>query len=170
MPFLLLVRFFIAAALDAASPVLAADPVTVDDEEDVLVHGGAIVVDIVSSDVLAVDTMGTVHVSDHDILGDENDVLVTHSSHLEIAFVKVASNFETIDEWFAEDDASTVLVVVEPPLQIPAKRSSGGADSSKLKRARSSTPTSKEMRTTKAGMSSSKNSMAVVDRQPRRGK
>ncbi|KAK8510763.1 hypothetical protein V6N12_020303 [Hibiscus sabdariffa] len=105
-----------AAALDATSHVLAADPVTVDDEEDVLVHGGAAVVDIVSSDVLAVDTMGTVHVSNHDILEDENDVLVTHSSHLEIASVKVASNFETIDEWFAEDDASTVPVVVEPPL------------------------------------------------------
>ncbi|KAL4367690.1 hypothetical protein GQ457_05G022820 [Hibiscus cannabinus] len=39
-----------------------------------------------------------------------------------------------------------------------------------VKRAPSSTPTSKEMRTTKAGMSSSKNSLAAVDKQPRRGK
>ncbi|KAL4320210.1 hypothetical protein GQ457_18G012880 [Hibiscus cannabinus] len=122
-----------AAALDAASPVLAAAPVTVDDEKDVLVHGGAAVVDIVSGDVLAVDTMGKVHVSDHGILGDENDVLVTHSSNLEIASVKVVSNFETIVEWFAEDDESTVPVVVEPQLQIPAKRSSGGADSSEYR-------------------------------------
>ncbi|KAL4361603.1 hypothetical protein GQ457_04G019930 [Hibiscus cannabinus] len=154
------------ATLDATSHVLAADPVIVDDEKDVLVHGGAAVVDIVSGDVLAVDTMGKVHVSDHGILGDENDVLVTHSSNLEIASIKVASNFETIDEWFAEADESTVPVVVEPPLLILAKRSSGCVDSSKLKRARSSTPTSKEMRTIKAWMSSSKNSMAVVDRQP----
>ncbi|KAK8617265.1 hypothetical protein V6N13_080183 [Hibiscus sabdariffa] len=44
----------------------------------------------------------------------------------------------------AEED-SDVQVVVEPQVQVPAKRSSGGADHSKVKRARSSTPTSKKL-------------------------
>ncbi|KAK8512383.1 hypothetical protein V6N13_116304 [Hibiscus sabdariffa] len=158
-----------AAALAATSPVLVAD--SVDDVEDGFVRDEpAAAVDLVSGDVLAVDPMGTVHVSEPSFLGDERDVLVTHSSHLEIASVKAASNFETIDEWFAEDEETNIPVVVAPPLQVLAKRSSGGADSSKTKRARSSTPTSKDVRLIKAGMSSSKNSMAVVDRQPRRGK
>ncbi|KAL4279430.1 hypothetical protein GQ457_03G025000 [Hibiscus cannabinus] len=134
-----------AAALAATSPVLVADPV--DDVEDGFLCGEpAAAEDLVSGDVLAVDPMGT------------------------IASVKAASNFETIDEWFAEDAETNIPVVVAPPLQVPAKRSSGGANSSKTKRARSSTPTSKDVRLIKAGMSSSKNSMAVVDRQPRRVK
>ncbi|KAK8681109.1 hypothetical protein V6N13_053516 [Hibiscus sabdariffa] len=156
-------------ALAATSPVLVADPV--DDVEDGFVRDEpAAAVDLVSGDVLVVDPMGTVHVYEPSFLGDESDVLVTHSSHLEIASVKAASNFETIDEWFAEDEETNIPVVVAPPLQVPAKRSSGGADSSKTKRARSSTPTSKDVQLIKAGMSSSKNSMAVVDRQPCRGK
>ncbi|KAL4298004.1 hypothetical protein GQ457_12G011830 [Hibiscus cannabinus] len=78
-------------------------------------------VDLVSGDVLAVDPMGTVHVSEPSFLGDERDVLVTHSSHLEIASITDASNFETIDEWFAEDAETNIMVVVAPPLQVPAK-------------------------------------------------
>ncbi|KAL4273865.1 hypothetical protein GQ457_13G012500 [Hibiscus cannabinus] len=122
-----------AVALAATSPVLVADPV--DDVEDVffLRDEPAAAVDLVSGDVLAVDPMGTVHVSEPSFLGDERDVLVTHSSHLEIVSVKAASNFETIDEWFAEDAETNIPVVVAPPLQVPAKRSSGGANSSKTK-------------------------------------
>ncbi|KAK8523063.1 hypothetical protein V6N12_073774 [Hibiscus sabdariffa] len=149
----------------ATDPVFVAEPVEAADEGNV--HGGPAAG---SADVFAVDASGKIHVSDHVLLGDENDVFVNGLSHSDVPPVRAAPTFEAIAEWFAEDEESDVPVVVEPTVQVPAKRSSGGADSNKVKRARSSTPTSKEMHPTKAGMSSSKNSLAAVDKQPRRGK
>ncbi|KAK8684241.1 hypothetical protein V6N13_040271 [Hibiscus sabdariffa] len=95
------------------------------------VHGGPAAVATGSADVFAVDASGKIHVSDHVLLGDENDVFVNSLSHSDVPPVRAALTFEAIAEWFAEDEESDVPVVVEPPVQVPAKRSSGGADSSK---------------------------------------
>ncbi|KAK8544227.1 hypothetical protein V6N13_110255 [Hibiscus sabdariffa] len=130
----------------ATDPVFVAEPVEAADEGNV--HGGPAAVAAGSADVFAVDASGKIHVSDHVLLGDENDVFVNGLSHSDVPPVRAAPTFETIAEWFAEDEESDVPVVVEQPVQVPAKRSLGGANSSKVKRARSSTPTSKEMRST----------------------
>ncbi|KAK8510062.1 hypothetical protein V6N13_118599 [Hibiscus sabdariffa] len=72
----------------------------------------------------------------------------------------------------ADDEDVEVLVPKEPPIKIPAKRSSGGSDPSRVKRANSivSTPILKDTHATKAGMRSSKNSLEAVDKQSRQGK
>ncbi|KAL4278110.1 hypothetical protein GQ457_03G017360 [Hibiscus cannabinus] len=86
--------------------------------------------------------------------------------------VGAAPEFDAIEEWLSGDNDFEVPVPTYLPVKIPAKRSSGGSDPSKSKRARSIpiTLSSKDLRILKAGMSSSKNSSAVVDKQPRRGK
>ncbi|KAK8542244.1 hypothetical protein V6N12_014845 [Hibiscus sabdariffa] len=95
------------------------------------------------SEVFAVDVSGHVHVSENALLGDE-----------------------------ADDGESEVPGEEAPPIQLPAKRSSDGSDPSRVKRAKSvvSTLALKDTRNAKVGMSSSKNSLALVDKQPRRGK
>ncbi|KAK8604852.1 hypothetical protein V6N13_082320 [Hibiscus sabdariffa] len=95
------------------------------------------------SEVFAVDVSGHVHVSENALLGDE-----------------------------ADDGEFEVPGEEAPPIQLPAKRSSDGYDPSRVKRTKSvvSTLALKDTRNAKAGMSSSKNSLAVVDKQPRRGK
>ncbi|KAL4319505.1 hypothetical protein GQ457_18G008320 [Hibiscus cannabinus] len=157
-----------ATTMAANNPVFVAD--LVDDAEEGVVHGETAVVDVVSGDVFDIDVSGKIHVYDHVLLGDENYVLVHGIPHSDVTPVRVAPTFKAIEEWFAENEDSDVPVAVEPQIHVPAKRSSGGTNHSKVKRARSSTPTSKDMRNTKAGMSSSKNSLAAVDKQPRLGK
>ncbi|KAL4360441.1 hypothetical protein GQ457_04G024630 [Hibiscus cannabinus] len=92
-------------------------------------------------------------------------------SHEAAAPVAIAPAFDAIEEWLVEDNDSDVQVTTDLPVKIPTKRSSGGSDPSKAKRARSITTSSvnKESRVLKARMSSSKISSAAVDKQPRRG-
>ncbi|KAK9033384.1 hypothetical protein V6N11_018417 [Hibiscus sabdariffa] len=125
-----------------------------------------------SHDVSAVDVSGKVHITDNILFGDERDVFVTRVAHEAAAPVVVAPAFDAIEEWLAEDNDSDVQITADLPVKIPAKRSSGGSDPSKAKRARSITTSSipKDSRVLKAGMSSSKISSAAVDKQPRQGK
>ncbi|KAK8993167.1 hypothetical protein V6N11_033271 [Hibiscus sabdariffa] len=71
--------------------------------------------------------------------------------------VFVADPMEDAEEGIVHGGTAAVDVVVEPQVQVPAKRSSGGADHSKVKRARSSTPTSKKItpKSTQMGLSTS---------------
>ncbi|KAL4277800.1 hypothetical protein GQ457_03G017200 [Hibiscus cannabinus] len=117
----------------------------------------------VSHDVLAVDGSGKVHIEQNALFGDENDAYVTKISHSDASPVGAAPEFDAIEEWLADDNDSEVPVPTDLPVKIPAKRSSGGSDPSKSKRARSIpiTLSSKDLRISKAGMSSSKNSSAV---------
>ncbi|KAK8644631.1 hypothetical protein V6N13_123933 [Hibiscus sabdariffa] len=149
-------------------PATATSPVGV--EESIVVPAEAVA--DVSNDVLAVDGSGKVHIEHNALLGDERDVYVTKISHEDAAPVTVAPEFDAIEEWLADDNDSEVQVHTDLPVKILAKRSLGGSDPSKSKRARSIpiNLTSKDLRISKAGMSSSKNSSAVVDKQPRRGK
>ncbi|KAK8684240.1 hypothetical protein V6N13_040270 [Hibiscus sabdariffa] len=126
----------------------------------------------VSHDVLAVDGSGKVHTEQTAPFGDESDAYVTKISHEEAGPVAAAPDVDAIEEWLAEDTESEVQAHTDLPVKVPSKRSSGGSDPSKSKRARSIpiTLSSKDLRISKAGMSSSKNSSAVVDKQPRRGK
>ncbi|KAK8515171.1 hypothetical protein V6N12_019219 [Hibiscus sabdariffa] len=126
----------------------------------------------VSHDVLAVDGSGKVHIEQNVLFGDESDAYVTKISHTDAGPVAAAPEFDAIEEWLADDNDSEVPVHTDLPVKIPAKRSSGGSDPSKSKRARSIpiNLSSKDLRISKAGMSSSKNSSAVVDKQLRRGK
>ncbi|KAK8694835.1 hypothetical protein V6N13_072379 [Hibiscus sabdariffa] len=66
------------------------------------------------ANVFAIDASGKIHVSNHVSLGDENDVFVNGLSHSDVPPVRAAPTFEAIAEWFAEDEESDVLVVVEP--------------------------------------------------------
>ncbi|KAL4277931.1 hypothetical protein GQ457_03G016560 [Hibiscus cannabinus] len=126
----------------------------------------------VSHDVLAVDGSGKVHIQQNALFDDENDAYVTKISHSDASPVAAAPEFDAIEEWLADDNDSEVPVPTDLPFKIPAKRSSGGSDPSKSKRARSIpiTLSLKDLRISKAGMGSSKNSSVVVDKQPRRGK
>ncbi|KAK8644651.1 hypothetical protein V6N13_123953 [Hibiscus sabdariffa] len=87
-------------------------------------------------DVLAVDVSGKVHITDNILFGDERDVFVTRVSHEATAHVVVAPAFGAIEEWLAEDNDFDVQVTTDLPIKISAKRSSGGSDPSKAKRAR----------------------------------
>ncbi|KAK8639713.1 hypothetical protein V6N13_138083 [Hibiscus sabdariffa] len=124
------------------------------------------------SEVFAVDVSGHVHVSENALLGDEAGVFAASVSHAVAAPVMLAPSFDAIKEWLADDGESEVPGEEASPIQLPAKRSSDGSDPSQVKRAKSvvSTLALKDTRNAKAGMSSSKNSLAVVDKQPRRGK
>ncbi|KAK8676070.1 hypothetical protein V6N13_034124 [Hibiscus sabdariffa] len=151
-------------------PATATSPVGV--EENIAVPAEVVAGVVVSNDVLAVDGSGKVHIEHNALLGDERDVYVTKVTHEDAPPVTVAPEFDAIEEWLADDNDSEVQVHTDLPVKIPAKRSSGGSDPSKSKRARSipiNLP-SKDLRISKAGMSSSKNSSTVVDKQPRRGK
>ncbi|KAK8504802.1 hypothetical protein V6N12_063809 [Hibiscus sabdariffa] len=125
-----------------------------------------------TNDVFVVDVSSKVHITDNILFGDERDVFVTRVSNEAVAPVVVAPAFDAIEEWLAEDNDSDAPITADLPVKIPAKRSSGGSDPSKAKRARSITTSSvpKDSRVLKAGMSSSRNSSVVVDKQPRRGK
>ncbi|KAK8498425.1 hypothetical protein V6N13_105038 [Hibiscus sabdariffa] len=124
------------------------------------------------SEVFAVDVSGHVHVSENALLGDEAGVFMASVSHAVAAPVTLAPSFDAIEELLADDGESEVPGEEAPPIQLPAKRSSDGSDPSRVKRAKSvvSTLALKDTRNDKAGMNSSKNSLAVVDKQPRRGK
>ncbi|KAL4302369.1 hypothetical protein GQ457_10G013020 [Hibiscus cannabinus] len=126
------------------APVNANSPMGVEDN---------IVGVAVSHDVLAVDGSGKVHIEQNAPFGDEGDAYVTKISHTEAGPVAVAPDFDVIEE-------------------CSVKTIFGWSDPFKSKRARSIpiTLSSKDLRISKAGMSSSKNSSAVVDKQPRRGK
>ncbi|KAK8479415.1 hypothetical protein V6N12_018133 [Hibiscus sabdariffa] len=93
----------------ATDPVFVAEPVEAADEGNV--HGGPAAG---SANVFAIDASGKIHVSNHVSLGDENDVFVNGLSHSDVPPVRAAPTFEAIAEWFAEDEESDVLVVVEP--------------------------------------------------------
>ncbi|KAL4298065.1 hypothetical protein GQ457_12G009930 [Hibiscus cannabinus] len=151
-------------------PATANSPMGV--EESIVVPAEAVAGVDVFNDVLAVDGSGKVHIVHNALFGDERDVYVTKISHEDAAPVAIAPEFDAIEEWLADDNDSEVQVHTDLPVKIPAKRSSGGSDPFKSKRARSIpiNLTSKDLRISKAGMSSSKNSSAVVDKQPRRGK
>ncbi|KAK8487990.1 hypothetical protein V6N11_075714 [Hibiscus sabdariffa] len=101
-----------------------------------------------------------------------NDVFAVDVSSKAAAPVVAAPAFDAIEEWLAEDNDFDAPITADLPVKIPAKRSLGGLDPSKAKRGRSITTSSvpKDSRVLKVGMSSSKNSSAVVDKQPRRGK
>ncbi|KAK8498742.1 hypothetical protein V6N12_042950 [Hibiscus sabdariffa] len=135
-------------------------------EEGVVVPTEATVGVNGSHDVLAVDGSCKVHITDNILFSDEHDVFVTRVSHEVAAPVVVAPTFDAIEEWLAEDNDSDVQVTADLPVKIPAKRSSGGSDPSKAKRARAITTSSilKESRVLKAGMSRSKISSAAVDK------
>ncbi|KAK8482832.1 hypothetical protein V6N13_037638 [Hibiscus sabdariffa] len=124
------------------------------------------------SEVFTIDVSGHVHVSENALLGDEASVFAASVSHAVAAPVTLAPSFDTIEEWLADDGESEVPGEEAPPIQLPAKRSSDGSDPSRVKQAKSvvSTLALKDTRNAKAGMSSSKNSLAVVDKQPHRGK
>ncbi|KAL4311685.1 hypothetical protein GQ457_01G016240 [Hibiscus cannabinus] len=141
-------------------------------EESIDVPADAVAGVYVSNDVLAVDGSGKVHIAHNDLFGDERNVYVTKISHEDAGPVVVAPEFDATEEWLADDNDSEVQVHTDLPIKIPAKRSSGGSDPSKSKRARSIpiNLSSKDLRISKAGISSSKNSSVVVDKQPRQGK
>ncbi|KAL4317903.1 hypothetical protein GQ457_18G009840 [Hibiscus cannabinus] len=151
-------------------PATANSPMGV--EESIAVPADVVAGVDVSNDVLAIDGSGKVHIAHNALFGDERDVYVTKISHEDAGPVAVAPEFDAIEEWLADDNDSEVQVHTDLPVKIPAKRSSGGSDPSKSKRARS-IPINlslKDLRISNAGMSSSKNSSAMVDKQPRRGK
>ncbi|KAL4325907.1 hypothetical protein GQ457_11G024210 [Hibiscus cannabinus] len=106
-------------------------------EESIAVPAEAVAGVDVSNDVLAVDGSGKVHIEHNALFGDERDVYVTKISHEDAAHVAVAPKFDAIEEWLADDNDSEVQVHTDLPVKIPAKRSSGGSDPSKSKRARS---------------------------------
>ncbi|KAK8495417.1 hypothetical protein V6N12_044391 [Hibiscus sabdariffa] len=124
------------------------------------------------SEVFVVDVSGHVHVSENALLGDEAGVFAANVSYAVAAPVTLASSFDAIEEWLADNGESEVPGEEALPIQLLAKCSSDGYDPSRVKRAKSvvSTLALKDTRNAKAGMSSSKNSLAVVDKQPHRGK
>ncbi|KAK8972666.1 hypothetical protein V6N11_082595 [Hibiscus sabdariffa] len=124
------------------------------------------------SEVFVVDVSGHVHVSENALLGDEAGVFAANVSYAVAAPVTLASSFDAIEEWLADNGESEVPGEEALPIQLLAKCSSDGYDPSRVKRAKSvvSTLALKDTRNAKAGMNSSKNSLAVVDKQPHRGK
>ncbi|KAL4362020.1 hypothetical protein GQ457_04G020440 [Hibiscus cannabinus] len=152
-----------------ASPLGVSTATSLNAEEGVVVSTESTIGVDGSHDVLAVDVSR--NITDNILFGDKRDVFVTRVSHEAAALVVVAPAFDAIEEWLAEDNDSNAQITADLPVKIPAKRSSGGSDPSKAKRARSITTSSvpKDSRVLKAGMSSSKISSAAVDKQPRRG-
>ncbi|KAK8681175.1 hypothetical protein V6N13_053582 [Hibiscus sabdariffa] len=114
-----------------ASPLGVATATSLNAEEGVVVSTEATVSVDGSHDVLAVDVSSKVRITDNILFGDERDVFVTRVAH-----EAVAPAFDAIEEWLAEDNDSDVQITVDLPVKIPAKRSSGGSDPSKAKRAR----------------------------------
>ncbi|KAK8596676.1 hypothetical protein V6N12_065156 [Hibiscus sabdariffa] len=156
-----------------SSPLAVANATTcLDEGEDDVVPKKVVVGTRGLNDVFVVDNSGRLHVAESVLLGDEHDVFVSEVSHAVDAPVTAAPAFDAIEEWLAENDDPDAPVQDEPPVKIHAKRSSSGSDPSKVKRARYTITSSlpKDLRVSKARMSSSKNSLAKVDRQPRRGK
>ncbi|KAK9033344.1 hypothetical protein V6N11_018377 [Hibiscus sabdariffa] len=113
-----------------ASPLGVATATSLNAEEGVVVSTEATVSVDGSHDVLAVDVSSKVRITDNILFGDERDVFVTRVAH-----EAVAPAFDAIEEWLAEDNDSDVQITVDLPVKIPAKRSSGGSDPSKAKRA-----------------------------------
>ncbi|KAK8985759.1 hypothetical protein V6N11_021612 [Hibiscus sabdariffa] len=112
------------------------------------------------------------HAAENVLLGDERDALVSDISHEVAAPVMIAPGVDAIQEWLAEGTDSDTPTQEEALVRVPAKRYSGGSDPSKVKWPRSITLSlvSRDSRASKAGMSGSKHSSGVVDKQPRRGK
>ncbi|KAL4284236.1 hypothetical protein GQ457_16G014030 [Hibiscus cannabinus] len=143
--------------------------------EEIVVAAGTNGADAASfhelSEVFAGDVSGHVLVSENALLGDEAVVFAVSVSNAVTVPVMLVPSFDAIEEWLA-DDGEFEVPGEEVHIQIPAKRSSDGSDPSRVKRAKStvSTLALKDTRNAKAGMSSSKNSLAVVDKQPHRGR